>query len=280
MTKPTNAKAAPKANAPKLAAISPETAAQFGKGMADAVANFARAQLTLAETVAKVAKLVGRPITASQYDKQLRPYVANALKAKAKRLKAPETRFTWHASRIKTATLALLCGDADLQRKAGETFSEYLERVSKPLETATLKDGRKVWDAQAKTGRPAGTKTRKPGTGAVGGPTGGHLPAADTADGGLDIRPALAAAMILAHGNQARAQRMVVIFGSYAEDFDRWAADILSDDDKAKLAKLTSVKTEDASSKGAARVDAPKPGTLLAAKFAEAAAKKATAKAA
>lgn len=228
----------------KLAAITPLTAAQVAKAFASAVKRRESADVSFMLTTVAAAKLIGTPLTASQYDAQIGPYVREAFSAKAMSSVAETSRASYR-SRFKTLALAVCSGLPAFQPKAGEGLASFLGRVAEPLASAKLKDGRRIWDT-AKQGRTASAPGSKPGAksgGAAGGPTtGGSAGSVNDSEGGLDVKPAMAAALILARGNTSRAQRLVTVMQTYAEEFDRWTASILTDADKAELAKLAPPK--------------------------------------
>lgn len=228
------------ANAPKadakpafvLAAISPLTAAQVAKGFASAIGKVEGAQTTFMRDCVTTASLIGCALTAAQYDRQIAPSMREAFKAKARgKSGLSETTLASYRSRLKTFCLAFCSGLEGMTPLAGETMPVFLARVAEPLSKAVLLNGERVWSAeQGKAGRAAGTKVKGKGTGG-----GNTLTAHTSGEGGLDIAPAKAAALILTKGNEARAQRLVIVMASYGEDFDKWCASILTEKDKAEL---------------------------------------------
>lgn len=276
--KPSAAKAKGKATV-TLAALTPETARKAASGMVAAAVNRESADGTFLERVSAAARLIKVPLTAEQYDKQVAPLVRDAFKVgKAKAI--PEATAASYRSRFKTLTLALLSGIKPLQPRAGEAYVAYLSRAAEGVAKAKLPNGVPIWPAdKARSGRAAGSKSPKPSQGAVAAPTGGHVEgsAANSGGEGLDMRRDLAAAMILCNGNAARAQRLCIAVRSYPAELDKWLSAILSDDDKAKLSKLTSVQTEEAAKRDASapKVATPVPETAMAAAMVKAAKPKA-----
>lgn len=213
------------------APLSPMTAAQVGKGFADAVNLDLKAKATFMASCLTTARLIGVPITASQWNKQIAPSVREAFAAKAKASRKDASSFTSELSRIKTFALAVNTGMADFQPVAGETVPAFLKRVSKSLETATHTDGRKVWDTP-KAGKPAAPAT--PGNVAGSGVT-TSKGSTDDDEGGFNARPMLAAALILTRGNASRAGQLAIACESYADDLGKWLDGILTEADKAEL---------------------------------------------
>lgn len=264
---------APKAEAPKvtLLAITPAQAQDVAADLASAAKRREGADGTFLENVCAAVEGLP-PMTAAQFQKQLAPSIREALKRKLKG--KADTTLASYASRFKTLTLALVCGDASLQPIAGEAYTAYLARAAEGIAKGKLPDGTPIWPADvARSGKAAGTGKAKGAGAPVGGPTGGHVDvsAAKSGGQGLDVRPALAAAMILCHGNAARAQRLVVACESYPVELDKWLAAILSDDDKGKLSKLASVQTAEGDKREAATPPAGHPETAMAAAMIEAA---------
>ena len=264
---------APKAEAPKVAllAITPAQAQDVAADLASAAKRREGADGTFLQNVCDAVEGLP-PMTAAQFTKQLAPSIREALKRKLKG--KAETTLASYASRFKTLTLALTCGDATLQPIAGEGYVAYLTRAAEGVAKGKLPDGTPIWPADAqRSGKAAGSGKAAKGAGTpTGGPTGGHVEAtaANSGGGGLDVRPALAAALILCHGNAARAQRLVIACESYGSELDKWLSAILSDEDKTKLGKLTSVQGEEAAKRDAATPKA-NPQTAIAAAMIEAA---------
>ena len=237
---------------PKLAAMSRDTAQAVAKGLVKAqvkhVGDFKKADGRLLERVMEAAKLAGVPLTEAQFDKQLAGVIRKALKA-APTLSAAS--LSGYASRFKAAVLALNSGDASLEPMAGETWHVWHARLAVALVTAKLPDGTPIRDAsKARAGAKAGTP--KAGTVAptVAAPVAGTVapmvaaPVAGTSkakadDAGFNRSPEMAAALILTHQNEARAQRLVIALHSYPAEFDRWLSGIMSDADKAELEAKT-----------------------------------------
>lgn len=217
-----------KAPAFVLAAISPETASQVGKGLVKAATKAEGATRTLLAEVSAIVRLIAVPLTAAQWTKQVQPSIKQAFKASRSGL--VETTVASYLSRFKTAGLAMLSGDTSLQPVAGETFPAYLGRVSEPLSKLVLADGRAVFDPdKVRAGRAAGTKASKPGKGA------GSKADADHTEGGMNVRPKLAAALILTDQNEGLAQKLEIAMTSYRDDFSKWVEGILSESDKKEL---------------------------------------------
>lgn len=251
---------APKAKAPKvvLAALSPDVAKDAAFATAKAVVTCEKAKRTLLTSVAEAVALVGMALNAAQYDRQFKPYLAEGFAKSVKRGDISQKTADQYASKLKTAVLAILSGAAT--PIAGETFWEFYDRATPLLVSAKLENGSPVWEASAKRGRKVGAKQpSKPG-----GALPGHIAqanrdgsAADSAGEGFNRSPKTAAALILTGNNEARAQRLLIVLQSYAEQFDRFAETVLTDADKAELAKRSTAAT-------AERVLASKPLTLKA----------------
>lgn len=251
---------APKAKAKVvLAALSPDVAKDAAFATAKAVVTCEKAKRTLLTSVAEAVALVGMALNAAQYDRQFKPYLAEGFAKAVKRGDISQKTADQYASKLKTAVLAILSGAAT--PIAGETFWEFYDRATPLLVSATLANGSPVWEASAKRGRKVGARQpAKPGGGALP----GHIAqanrdgsAADSAGDGFNRSPKTAAALILTGNNEARAQRLLIVLQSYAEQFDRFAETVLTDADKAELAKRSTAAT-------AERVLASKPLTLKA----------------
>lgn len=216
------------------APLSPMTAASVGKGFADAVNLDLKAKASFMAACLSTARLIGIPITASQWNKQIAPSVREAFAAKAKASRKDASTFTSELSRMKTFALAVNTGMADFQPIAGETVPAFLKRVSKPLETATHTDGRKVWDTP-KAGRPAASPSAPRDVSGAGTSKG----EVDDSEGGFNGRPMLAAALILTRGNASRAGQLAIACESYADDLGKWLDGILTEADKRELQAAT-----------------------------------------
>lgn len=231
------------------APLSPLTVQAVGKAFAKAQDKLGKANTTYMAEALAAAQLINCPITAGQYDRQVAPSVRAAFKASRSALTRDSASSAM--SRLKTFTLAVCTAQPDFQPVAGETFRAFLDRIAEPLTKATLpplKEGdapRPVWDT-AKQGKPAKAPGSRPG-----GKSGTALPGAVASaatvgdgEGGLNARPIAAAAMIVCGQNAARAQRLCIVMQSYASEFDKWTSTILTDDDKAELAKLSPALAE------------------------------------
>lgn len=240
MSKITNAQAAvliaavtapaPKAKAPplQLAAIPATAGRDFAKGIVGAVVKAESADVSLLETVAKLAASIGVPLSAAQYDKQIRPDLAKAFEAKVKKGLIAETTAASYMSRVKTATLGVL--SCKLVPLAGEAFKVFTARAADTLSTATLADGKPVWEG--KTGRPAGNGGKASAPGAV-------VPMRGKQEAETNEPAMLAAALIVTGGNRSRAQKLVAVFPAFAAEFDKWTATILSDEEKTAKRRQT-----------------------------------------
>lgn len=216
------------------APLSPFAAATVSKGFADAINLDLKAKATFMAACLKAAHLIGMPITAAQWNKQIAPSMREAFAAKAKSSRKDASSFTSELSRMKTFALAVNTGMADFQPIAGETVPAFLKRVSKPLETATHTDGRKVWDTP-KAGKPAATPSAPRDVSGNASSKG----EADDTEGGFNARPMLAAALILTRGNTSRAGQLAIACESYADDLGKWLDGILTDADKRELETAT-----------------------------------------
>lgn len=226
------------AQAPKraklvLLAVTRDDVSQAARKVGTAIAKVEDAKrglLTATADAIKAAKVTS--MSAKQFDRQFRPECEAALAKLVQRGKLTEGSAKVYVSKLKTVFLSLANG---LEPLASETFWEYADRASTDfLPTATLGDGSPVWEASTKRGPKAGKpKGRK----------GGQLPgavadansAADSSGSGFNRSPQVAAALILTGNNEARAQRLVLALASYGDEFDKWCASVLSDDDKAKV---------------------------------------------
>lgn len=272
-----------------LAPLSLETVAQAGKDTAKAIVVCEAAKARLLSELIGVANRLGTPLSAAQYDRQFAPDFRKALEASVSRGKLKEATAGQYKSKVKTAMLALLSG---LSPIAGETFWDFYDRASGFLPDAKLADGSPVWSTQGKAGRPAGKKSK--GKVSVTENAGLRMfsdalaSAGDARDeeGGFDRRPFVAAALILAKGNEARAQRLVIVAESYPEAFDKWTASILTDADRAEVearsakAAKPAETSPPASPKASGKLDASFPETALAAALVKAAKPKKTTQAA
>lgn len=211
-----------------LAQVSPDAMRAAAKATATAVVTYEKAKLTLLEKVAAAVGTLGVPLSAAQYDKQFKPYLAEFFASAVKSGRIGPKTADQYASKLKTAVLALVNGVA--QPVAGEGFFAFYDRAAEAVAKGTLPDGSPIWEASAKRGRKQGAKQTPKAPKPVPGAVAEANASAATADaGGLNVRAELAAALILTHQNKSRAERLVTVMGSYAEEFDRWAATILGE---------------------------------------------------
>lgn len=238
-----------------FAPVTPEAARNAAGAMVSAIGKYEKAKVTLMGALADACKLIGVPLTSAQYDKQVRPYLADAFKAAARSKNSAVTdgTVTQYASKLKTAVLAILSKAAEPH--AGESFFAFYDRAAKALPSATFTVGEgdnaqtvKVWNAETAKGRKAGAKVGRKGVSLPGAVADANASAATSGEGGFNRKPAVAAALILTGNNEARAQRLVVVMQSYASEFDRWCASILTDQDKAEIAAAS--KAPDAKPEG------------------------------
>jgi hypothetical protein len=239
---------APKASV-SAAAVTLATVIKVGTGFADAVSKAADADGTFFDACVKAARLIKVPLSAAQYDAQVGPQIRkaladmNAARVTAKKPALAETTLASQRSRFKTFALAYCCGDKALKPQPGDTTVSYLGRVSAALGKVKLPNGQPVWPADGKkAGRAAGTTIPKPAAHAPG----AQLSAGSVNDreGGLDVKPAMAAALILTKGDASLASRLVIVLQSYRDDFSKWTSTILTDADKAELGKLQPSKAD------------------------------------
>jgi hypothetical protein len=227
-----------------LAALSPEVAKAAAFATVKAVVSCEKSKRTLLTAVASAVTSIGEALSAAQYDRQFKPYLASGFERAVKRGDISQRTADQYGSKLKTAVLAILSKTAEPM--AGETFWEFYDRAAEALPKATLANGAPVWEASSKRGRKVGAKVAPKG--------GSHDPAAaailkegglsaDKVEGGFDRSPAVAAALILCKGNEARAQRLVAILQSYTAEFDKWAATVLTDKDKAEIAERSRPQT-------------------------------------
>lgn len=227
----------------QLASVSTDTVRKAATQTVAAVVACEGAKVRLLEAVAKAVSAIGQPLTAKQYDRQFRPFLDKGF-ARAEALgKLKDGTGKQYASKLKTAVLAILSKAAE--PVAGESFWAFYDRAAQALPSAKLSNGAPVWEVSAKRGRKVGAKQPPK--------AGGAMPkaiaeanaslSADKVEGGFDRSPAIAAALILCKGNEARAQRLVMILQSYTAEFDKWAATVLTDADKAEIGKRSAPQT-------------------------------------
>jgi hypothetical protein len=214
-----------------LAPISVETGNQAVKALVAAAKSFQTADAKarrdyLSNTVA-AARLIGTPLTSAQFDKQLAKAVRDALTGKV-------TDVTSAASKAKAVCLAVNSGDASLLPVMGETMNAFLERVRVPLESAKLPDGTPI-HAKAADGTVTGKRGAKAGK--TKGPSKGS-------EGNQSQSAEMRAALILM-GSEALAAKLVVIAGSFRDDFMTWSTALIDADVKAKATSKAIFKAVD-----------------------------------
>lgn len=220
-----------------LAALSLDQAKGAARLYASAASKHAKAD---GDFMASAVKSVeGLPkLNAAQWDRQMRKAVKAALTAKRDLAAGSVASYLSHA---KVLQVGALHGILPI---AGESRKEAITRIS--LALATAKDDAQafIWPASERNGRPAKVKGaatgNKPGgaydPAAAAILKAGGLSSSDTGEEGFNRSPAMAAALILAKGNEARAQRVAMVLASYPEAFDKWAEGFLTSEDKAKIA--------------------------------------------
>lgn len=240
-----------------LAPVSVDMAKASARLYAAAAAKHAKADDDFMSAVVKsVAGLP--PLNAVQWDKQLRKHVKAALAAKRDLAASSVGQYV---SNAKVLQLGALHG---LPPIAGEGRKAAISRISEAL--ATLKvEGVHVWPATAKAGRPKAAKGSQPGVShgafdpsAAAILRAGGLSSSDSTEDGFNRSPVMAAALILAKGNEARAQRLAFIVANHPEAFDKWAEGFLTTEDKAAIAVRSKAQAE--SDKGKSDVVTLKPG--------------------
>lgn len=211
-----------------LAPLSVDTVEDAARSIVAGVVKCEGAKVTLLETIKDAAEDISVALTAAQYDKQVRPYLVKHFAAKVKAGKINEKTAGQYDSKLKTCVLALLCQVAE--PLAGEGFFAFYDRASGLLADAKLPGTEiRVWEA-AKAGRPAGKgKASAPKGGAVPGVIAQANATGSAAEEGFARSPKVAAALILANQNEARAKRLVAVLETHAEQFDRWAAALLEE---------------------------------------------------
>lgn len=278
MTKRTNTKAA-NVNTSKAAKVRPvllsitaETMEGAAKTLASAIGRLEGAKAMLLQEASKAVKALDVPaMSAKQYDRQFKPTFERTLDARVSRggLKAASAKT--YKSETKNVILWLANGGVAV---VGMLWSEAVEAARTALPTSKLPDGSPVWERTggAKGGRPKGSKSGggvdsasafllANGYTFQGDKADGSKGSADDGEGGLNIRPKLAAAMILTGNDASMAQRLVLALDNYRDDFAKWVSTIMSDDDKAKLNLLVAAMPKpDAAAPKAAPVTAPKGG--------------------
>lgn len=220
--------------APLALTLSADTALAVSTAFVKLAVETEGASATFVARTRLIAAAIGVPLTYGQWDKQMRPTLAETFKGSG----LNDARVTEYMSRFKVIALALLTGDASLAPSAGESRDAYLRRVRPLLETFKLADGTPMvapsvtGKATSKRGRKAGAKASnaKPVTVAAQAASAGTV--AD-AEGGLDVKPALAAALILMRGNDQAAKRLVTILTEYRSEYDKWSLGIVADGAKA-----------------------------------------------
>lgn len=257
-----------------FAAVTPDTAKAAAVATAKAVVTCEKAKRTLLASVAGAVAAIGVPLTAAQYDRQFRPYLNEAFASQVKRNAIRKETADQYASKLKTAVLAILSKSAE--PAAGETFWEFYDRAAKALPSATFTVGEgdnaqtvKVWEASQKRGRKVGaTQPKKTGGGAMPGAVAeANASAANNGEGGFNRSPAMAAALILTRNNERRAQLLVSILKTHAENFDRWAETQLTDEERAAIGKASAKPTEPA--EAPVTLKAGEPATAMAAALVE-----------
>lgn len=227
----------------KLAPLTDEQVEAAVDAIVDAAIDVEKAKRSLLSTVCKAAvavadilKAANAPgLSSAQYDKQFRAPLEEAFVLKVAKKAITAGRAKVYATQSKMVLLAIVNNVAT--PLAGESLRDFYERTMVPLATAKLPSGEPIQKA-SKTGPKVtakGAKASKPGAGPVGPATGGHVDAANTGGTGLDIRPALAAALILTKGNQGRAKRLVIVAERYGDQFDKWCGQVLTDAERKAI---------------------------------------------
>lgn len=262
-----------------LAALSPDLARSAALATVKAVVTCEKAKRTLLGVVAQAVATITVPLSAAQYDRQFRPYLAQGFAAAVQRKAISERTAGQYTSKLKTAVLALL--STDCRPIAGETFWEFYDRAAEAVTGAKLANGSPVWEASEKRGRKVGAKQpKKTGGGALPGAVahantlGGSAGDSGAQEGGFNRHPKVAAALILTGGNEARAQRLVTVLANYTPEFDKWVATILSDQDQASIAKRSHPATPEAPKAAEVVSVSSEPETALAAAMVKAASPK------
>jgi hypothetical protein len=261
-----------------LAPVSADVVKAAANSTVKAVVSCEGAKVRLMSAVAEAVATIGQPLTAKQYDRQFKPSLDAGFARAEKAGKVKEGTGRQYASKLKTAVLALLCGAAS--PIAGETFWEFYSRAAPLVANAKLANGAPVWEATKKAGRKVGHKVpKKTGGGAMPGAV--HLANvegskgdSDDQEGGFNRSPAIAAALILTKGNEARAQRLVTVLQTYTPEFDKWAATILTDADKAEIGERSKPASPEASNVTIIPPVTSEPETAIAAAMVKAAAPK------
>lgn len=229
-----------------LAALSLDMAKTSARLYASAASKHAKAD---GDFMALAVKSVeGLPkLNAAQWDKQLRKSVKAELSLPKRGLSAPSVSV--YLSHAKTLQVGAMHGILPI---SGESRKEAISRISEAL--ATAKDGDAfVWPASSRNGRPAKAKGGKASGDKAGGAydpsaaailRAGGLSSSDASEEGFNRSAPMAAALILAKGNEARAQRVAFILASFPEAFDKWCEGFLSPEDKAKIAARSKAQGE------------------------------------
>jgi hypothetical protein len=170
----------------------------------------------LANTVAG-ARLIGVPLTAAQFDRQIARSLRDSLTGKV-------TDVNTALAKAKAVTLAVLSGNAALLPIAGETMNAFLERVRPLLETATLPDGTPI-HAKAADGSTTGKRGAKAGVRKAKPASAGSV----TAEEGGDNAPAKLRAAQILMGDTDNARRLVAIAETHRDEFALWSANILEE---------------------------------------------------
>lgn len=218
---------APKAKAPKAKGSALEhltverVATATVKAFVRSVQSEAKAQQTLLAAVVAQAKVIGRAMSAAEYDLTLGRAISGRFAAAVQKGQLTESTAASARSRIKTALLALLAG---FQPKPGEGFRAFYDRAGTDFIPTAKVGGKPLWPA--KTGKPraaAGSKAGKAGS-ATGGKVEG---ASGTEPEVTDANAFQRAALIVCKGSQARAAKLVVIMTSFRDEFDKWAETVI-----------------------------------------------------
>jgi hypothetical protein len=217
-----------------LAPVTAELALSVATSFAAMATEHAKASATFAARAGLIADAIGVPMTYGQWDKQLAAPVKEAFAGSG----LSERRVTEYASKFKVIALARLTGLDALAPLAGEPLEDFLTRVRPLLDVHKLADGTPMLapsvtgKATSKRGRKAGTPASNRKAVTVAAPAASAGTQAD-AEGGLDIKPALAAALILMRGNDQAAKRLVTILTEHRSEYDKWSLSIVADAAKA-----------------------------------------------
>ena len=205
-----------------LKTISAANVSKVVDGLVAIATEEAKAGVSRLAQVATLAKMLGRPFTAAEWDTLIKPgLVAGLEKSK---LRNPGVM----ASKFKPAALALASGLPEFAPK-GRNLRDYLEDIREPLRSAVLKDGRPIMDTGKNGGRKPTTAKAKAAAKAAKATAKATetLSASKSDDAGHDVSRYHAIAVSLM-GSEAGGTMLLAILKDHRPAFDLWAKDTLA----------------------------------------------------